>query len=577
MIKTLLSYVKEYKKASFLSIFFIAAETLIEIGIPFIMAMIIDRGLIGNNTNIILRLCAITVIMAIMSLFCGVMSGKYSAYASSGFAKNLRSSLYKKIQSFSFKNIDNFSTAGLITRFTTDVANIQNAYQMLIRLFIRAPFMLIFATLMTVLISGKLSLIYIFIIAIMSIIILFMVLSVHPIFTKALRRYDKINLALQENISAIRVVKSYVREFYEINKFNEKTKNLLDMFLKGEKIIAFFAPVLQFAIFTCYLLLSWFGGKMVINGNLSTGELMSLYTYTTNILMSVMMLAMVLVTLVLSLASGERIVSVLNEEPSIKNPNNPIKYIEDGSIEFKNVNFSYTDNEKILNLRNINIKIKSGETIGIIGGIGSSKSAFVQLIPRLYDVISGNVLVSGENVKNYDLQFLRDNVAMVLQKNVLFSGTIKENLRWGNKNATDEEIETACKLAQADEFIQKMPNKYDSIIERGGTNLSGGQRQRMCIARALLKNPKILILDDSTSAVDTKTDSQLRKSFKTYIPDVTKIIIAQRISSIEDADRIIVLDDGEISGVGTHDELIKNNLIYKEIYESQKKGDDSNE
>lgn len=577
MIKILLSYVKEYKKASFLSIFFVAAETLIEIGIPFLMAMIIDKGLMMNNTNVILRLCIITIIMAIVSLFCGVMAGKYSAYASSGFAKNLRSSLYTKIQNFSFRNIDNFSTAALITRFTTDVSNIQNAYQMLIRLFVRAPFMLVFATLMTVIISGKLSLIYIFIIFTMSLIILIMVLSVHPIFKRALRRYDKINLALQENISAIRVVKSFVREFYEINKFKEKTENLLNMFIKGEKIIAFFAPILQFSIFACYLLLSWFGGKMVINENLTTGELMSLYTYTTNILMSVMMLAMVLVTLVLSIASGDRIVSVLVEEPSIQNPTNPIKYIEDGSIEFKNVNFSYTDNEKILNLRNINIKIKSGETIGIIGGIGSSKSAFVQLIPRLYDVISGTVLVSGENVKNYDLQFLRDNVAMVLQKNVLFSGTIKENLRWGNKNATDEELEYACKLAQADEFIQKMPDKYDSYIERGGTNLSGGQRQRMCIARALLKNPKILILDDSTSAVDTKTDAQLRKSFKTFIPDVTKIIIAQRISSIEDADRIIVLDDGEISGIGMHDELIKNNLIYKEIYESQQKGDDAHE
>ena len=538
------------------------------------MSSIIDNGLNKGNMNHIFKIGVLTFLLAIISLASGITAGRLAANASAGFAKNIRKALFYRIQEFSFTNIDKFSTAGLITRFTTDINNIQNAYQMIIRIFVRAPFMLVFATLMTIFIGGRISLIFLCAILFLGIVLAFIIFSVFPIFTKAMEKYDNINSNLQENISAIRVVKAYVREKYEISKFKKSTEELRDMLLKGEKIIVFVSPVMQFTMYSCILLLSWFGAHMIVSEELTTGQLMSLFAYTSNILMSLLIFSMVLVNLTLSKASGERIVNVLNEEPDIKNGEDPLYDMIDGSIKFSNVNFSYTGNPDILNLENININIKSGENIGIIGGTGSSKSAFVQLIPRLYDVISGEVIVGGKNVKGYDLKTLRDNVAMVLQKNVLFSGTIKENLRWGNKEATDEELINACRLAQADEFIQKFPNKYNTYIEQGGTNLSGGQKQRICIARALLKNPKILILDDSTSAVDTKTDSLLRHAFKTEIPDITKLIIAQRISSVKNSDRIIVLDNGKINGFGTHEELMSTNKIYKEVHDSQIEGRD---
>ena len=541
------------------------------------MASIIDDGLNKGNLQHIYFIGFITLIMAMFSLSAGFAAGRNAAKASAGFAKNIRKAVFYKIQNFSFTNIDKFSTAGLITRFTTDIANIQNSYQMILRLLVRAPLMLIFATLMTVYISPELSTIFLGAILILGIVMAVIIFLVHPIFTRAMKKYDRINSDLQENINGVRVVKAYVREDYEINKFKKSTDTLRNTMLKGEKIIIFVAPAMQFCMYSCIVLLSWFGAKMIVIGNLTTGQLMSLFSYTANILMSLLMFAMVLVTITLSRASGERIVEVLDEEPSIKNPENPVYEVKDGSISFENVNFSYSNNPEVLNLENINLKINQGETIGIIGGTGSAKSALVQLIPRLYDVLGGEVRVGGVNVKNYDIETLRKDVAMVLQKNILFSGTIKENLMWGNKNATEEEMIRACKLAQADEFIQKFPDKYDTYIEQGGSNVSGGQKQRLCIARALLKDPKILILDDSTSAVDTKTDKLIREAFKNEIPDITKIIIAQRISSIKDADKIIVLDDGKITGIGVHEELIISNSIYKEVHASQEEGGNKDE
>ncbi len=577
MIKKLLAYIREYKKPSILSPIFIALEVLLEILIPFLMASIIDDGLNKGNLQHIYFIGFITLIMAMFSLSAGFAAGRNAAKASAGFAKNIRKAVFYKIQNFSFTNIDKFSTAGLITRFTTDIANIQNSYQMILRLLVRAPLMLIFATLMTIYISPELSTIFLGAILILGIVMAVIIFLVHPIFTRAMKKYDRINSDLQENINGVRVVKAYVREDYEINKFKKSTDTLRNTMLKGEKIIIFVAPAMQFCMYSCIVLLSWFGAKMIVTGNLTTGQLMSLFSYTANILMSLLMFAMVLVTITLSRASGERIVEVLDEEPSIKNPENPVYEVKDGSISFENVNFSYSNNPEVLNLENINLKINQGETIGIIGGTGSAKSALVQLIPRLYDVLGGEVRVGGVNVKNYNIETLRKDVAMVLQKNILFSGTIKENLMWGNKNATEEEMIRACKLAQADEFIQKFPDKYDTYIEQGGSNVSGGQKQRLCIARALLKDPKILILDDSTSAVDTKTDKLIREAFKNEIPDITKIIIAQRISSIKDADKIIVLDDGKITGIGVHEELIISNSIYKEVHASQEEGGNKNE
>ena len=577
MLKKLLAYVGEYRKVSLLSPLFISVEVMLEILIPFLMASIIDDGLNKGNMKHIYFIGLLTLLIAMLSLSTGFAAGRCAAKASSGFAKNIRKTVFYKIQNFSFTNIDKFSTAGLITRFTTDIANIQNSYQMILRLLVRAPLMLIFATMMTIYISPGLSTIFIGAIIILGIVMAVVIFLVHPIFLQAMKKYDKINSDLQENINAVRVVKAYVRENYEINKFKNSTDGLRNTLLKAEKIIIFVAPAMQFCMYSCIILLSWFGAKKIVAGNLTTGQLMSLFSYTANILMSLLMFAMVIVTITFSRASGERIVEVLDEEPSIKNIDNPVLEVIDGSISFENVNFSYSNNPEVLNLENINIHINQGETIGIIGGTGSAKSALVQLIPRLYDVLNGEVKVGGVNVKNYDIKTLRDNVAMVLQKNVLFSGTIKENLMWGNKNATEDEMIHACRLAQADEFIQRFPDKYDTYIEQGGSNVSGGQKQRLCIARALLKNPKILILDDSTSAVDTKTDKLIREAFKNEIPDITKIIIAQRISSVKDADKIIVLDDGKISGIGVHEELIISNSIYKEVHDSQEEGGKNNE
>ena len=578
MLKKLFSHLGEYKKSALISPIFIGIEVIFEMLIPTLMAVIIDNGLNGNDgkgdMKFIIIMGLATFGVAMLSLLCGIQASKYASYASAGFAKNLRKDLFSKIQSFSFTNIDKFSTAGLITRFTTDVNNIQNSFQMLIRGFVRAPLMMCVAIFMSFMISPKLSMIFIVAVLFLGSFLAFIIFKVHPIFTAAIKKYDDINSSLQENINGIRVVKAYIREKYETNKFKKATESLKNMLLKGEKIIIFVSPVMQITVFGCILLLSWFGAKMIVVNELTTGQLTSLFAYTTNILMSLLMLAMMLVNIVFSRASGDRIVMVLDEEPSIKNPENGITEVKDGSIVFKNVNFSYSNNPDVLNLTKINLEIKSGETIGIIGGTGSAKSALVQLIPRLYDVLEGELLVGGVNVKDYDIKTLRDNVAMVLQKNVLFSGTIKDNLRWGNENATDEEMEHACKLAQADEFIQKFPKKYDTRIERGGANVSGGQRQRLCIARALLKSPKILILDDSTSAVDTKTDKLIREAFKNELPHITKIIIGQRVSSIKDSDKILVLEDGIITAAGTHDELLKTSKVYREVYESQTEGSD---
>ena len=578
MLKKLFSRLGEYKKSALISPIFIGIEVIFEMLIPTLMAVIIDSGLNGNDGKGDMKFIVImglaTFGVAMLSLLCGIQASKYASYASAGFAKNLRKDLFSKIQSFSFTNIDKFSTAGLITRFTTDVNNIQNSFQLLIRGFVRAPLMMCVAIFMSFMISPKLSMIFIVAVLFLGSFLAFVIFKVHPIFTAAIKKYDDINSSLQENINGIRVVKAYIREKYETNKFKKATESLKNMILKGEKIIIFVSPVMQITVFGCILLLSWFGAKMIVVNELTTGQLTSLFAYTTNILMSLLMLAMMLVNIVFSRASGDRIVMVLDEEPSIKNPENGITEVKDGSIVFKNVNFSYSNNPEVLNLTKINLEIKSGETIGIIGGTGSAKSALVQLIPRLYDVLDGELLVGGVNVKDYDIKTLRDNVAMVLQKNVLFSGTIKDNLRWGNENATDEEMEHACKLAQADEFIQKFPKKYDTRIERGGANVSGGQRQRLCIARALLKSPKILILDDSTSAVDTKTDKLIREAFKNELPHITKIIIGQRVSSIKDSHKILVLEDGIITAAGTHDELLKTSKVYREVYESQTEGSD---
>ena len=578
MLKKLFSRLGEYKKSALISPIFIGIEVIFEMLIPTLMAVIIDSGLNGNDGKGDMKFIVImglaTFGVAMLSLLCGIQASKYASYASAGFAKNLRKDLFSKIQSFSFTNIDKFSTAGLITRFTTDVNNIQNSFQMLIRGFVRAPLMMCVAIFMSFMISPKLSMIFIVAVLFLGSFLVFVIFKVHPIFTAAIKKYDDINSSLQENINGIRVVKAYIREKYETNKFKKATENLRNMLLKGERIIIFVSPVMQITVFGCILLLSWFGAKMIVVNELTTGQLTSLFAYTTNILMSLLMLAMMLVNIVFSRASGDRIVMVLDEEASIKNPENVITEVKDGSIVFKNVDFSYSNNPDVLNLTKINLEIKSGETIGIIGGTGSAKSALVQLIPRLYDVLDGELLVGGVNVKDYDIKTLRDNVAMVLQKNVLFSGTIKDNLRWGNENATDEEMEHACKLAQADEFIQKLPKKYDTRIERGGANVSGGQRQRLCIARALLKSPKILILDDSTSAVDTKTDKLIREAFKNELPHITKIIIGQRVSSIKDSDKILVLEDGIITAAGTHDELLKTSNVYREVHESQTEGSD---
>ena len=506
-----------------------------------------------------------------MSLICGTLSGYFASRASSGYAKNLREAMYNKIQDYSFSNVDKFSASSLVTRLTTDVTNVQNAFQMIIRIAVRAPIMFFTAMTMSFMVNRSLALVFVCVIPFLAVGLYFISTRAHPIFERVFRTYDKLNNVVQENIRGIRVVKSFVREDHEIEKFENVSNSIYKDFSKAERLLAFNSPLMQLCVYACIMLISWFGAKFVVSGSLSTGQIMSMFTYVMQILMSLMMISMILVMLVISKSSAERIVEVLDEENDIHNCADPIFEVTDGSVKFDNVNFSYSKDMNKLCLKNINLNIKSGETVGIIGGTGSSKSSLVQLIPRLYDVTEGAVYVGGVDVRNYDIETLRNNVAMVLQKNVLFSGTIKDNLRWGDKNATDEDITRVCKLAQADDFIQNFPDKYDTYIEQGGSNVSGGPRQRLCIARALLKKPKILILDDSTSAVDTKTDALLRKAFKEEIPDTTKFIIAQRISSIQDADKIIILDDGKIVAVGTHDELIKTSDIYKDVYYSQQK------
>ena len=577
MIKRLASCIREYKKSSILAPIFIVMEVVMEVIIPILMANLIDYGIDAGNMGYIYKMGLFLVFSSAIALLFGVLSGRSAAVASAGFAKNLRKDMYYNVQNFSFSNIDKFSTASIVTRLTTDVTNVQNAYQMIIRLAFRCPVMLILSVVMALKISPQLSLIYAGCIPVLGFGLFFIMSKAHPIFERVFKKYDKLNNVVQENLHGIRVVKSFVREEREIEKFDAISEEIYKDFSKAEKILSFNAPIMQFCAYTCMIVIAWFGARMVIaSGNnpaigFTTGQLMSLVTYTMQILMSLMMLSMVFVMIVISRASAERIVELLDETSDLTNGNNPIEEVKDGSIEFKNVQFGYSKNKEKRCLRDINVSIQSGETVGIIGGTGSSKTSFVQLIPRLYDVVEGELLVGGVNVKFYDLEALRNQVAMVLQKNVLFSGTIKENLRWGNEHATDEELIHACKLAQAHDFVTLFPKGYDTYIEQGGSNVSGGQKQRLCIARALLKKPKILILDDSTSAVDTKTDALIRKAFLEEIPDTTKIIIAQRVSSIQDADKIIVLDEGEINAIGTHEQLLETCEIYREVHESQVK------
>lgn len=572
MVKQLSGCVRQYKKDAVLTPLFVIGEVILEVMVPLIMANLIDFGINTGDMGYVIKTGIILIIFCMASLFCGVMSGKYAASASAGFAANLRQDMYYKVQDYSFKNIDKFSTASIVTRLTTDVTNIQMAFMMVIRIAVRSPIMLISAFFAVLSINKKIALIYLIVIPILGIGLYFIMTRAHPIFKRVFKKYDKLNAIVQENLMGIRVVKSFVRENHEIEKFDASSKDIYNDFTKVEKLLAFNNPLMQFCVFTCILVSSWLGAKLIVGGEMMTGNLVSIMTYTMQMLMSLMILSMVFVMITMSKTAAERICEILNEVPDIKDNENPVYTVKDGSISFKNVNFSYTDNVDKLSLKNFNLDIKSGETIGIIGGTGSSKSTFVQLIPRLYDVTEGSVEVGGIDVRNYDLEALRNDVAFVLQKNTLFSGTIKENLRWGNENASDEEIIKVCKLACADEFIEQFPDKYDTYIEQGGTNVSGGQKQRLCIARALLKKPKILILDDSTSAVDTATDAKIRKAFKEEIPNTTKLIIAQRISSVQESDKIIVLNNGKIESIGTHEELLKSSPIYKEVYESQTKG-----
>ena len=576
MIKRILQEVKEYRKASFLAPIFMVGEVVLEISLPFLMSFIIDKGVSQGDMTEVTKYGLIMIVAAFGSLFCGAMSGKYAAYASAGFAKNLRRAMFYNIQDFSFHNIDKFSTAGLVTRLMTDVTNIQNAYQMVLRMCVRAPLTLVCAMAMTFVINAELSMVFLYAIAFLGIVLIFIMKFAHPIFLQVFNRYDDLNASVQENITNMRVVKAYVKEDYEISKFNKASYNIYRMFKKAENILIFNSPAMQLSMYACILAISWLGARMIVGGSMTTGELMSMMTYTTNILMSLMMLSMIFVMLSMSFASVQRIDEVLDEKSDIVSPEKAVTEVKDGSIDFHHVSFAYSADQEADSLEDIDLHIRSGETIGILGGTGSGKSSLVQLIPRLYDVTKGSLYVGGVDVKEYDLDVLRNQVSMVLQNNVLFSGTIKDNLRWGNPNASDEEMLQACRLAQADEFIQRFPDGYDTHIEQGGSNVSGGQKQRLCIARALLKNPKILILDDSTSAVDTRTDYLIRKAFREDIPDITKLIISQRISSIEDADRIVVLDDGKINGIGTHAELLKTNEIYQEVYRTQVKGGDEN-
>lgn len=583
MVKTLAKSIREYKKDSISTPILVSLEVVMEVLIPLMMANLIDYGIDKGNMGHIWKVGIALLFAAFLSLFFGAAAGKTAAHASAGLAKNLRKDMYYNVQNFSFSNIDKFSTSSLVTRMTTDVTNVQNAYQMIIRMALRAPLMLIFSLVCAFRVNARLSMIFLVCVPVLGIGLFVIMTKVHPIFRRVFKTYDKLNNVVQENVRGIRVVKSFVREDYEREKFQNISQLIYKDFSKAEKTLAFNMPLMQFCMYACMLFFSWFGARAIVlsggapGSGFTTGELMSLITYVMQVLMSLMMLSMVFVMITMSKASVERIYEVLTEESDLTDKGNPVMHVPDGSISYENVSFSYSSKAHKKCLDHVNLNINSGETIGIIGGTGSSKSTLVQLIPRLYDVTEGSLKVGGIDVRDYDIEVLRNQVAMVLQKNELFSGTIKENLRWGNEQATDEELIHVCKLAQADEFVQQFPKGYDTYIEQGGSNVSGGQKQRLCIARALLKKPKILILDDSTSAVDTKTDALIRKAFREEIPDTTKIIIAQRISSVEDADQIIVLDDGKIDGIGTHEELLKSNAIYKEVYESQKKGGSEDE
>lgn len=572
MIKKLAVYAGEFKKEAILSPICIAIEVIMEVILPVLMASVIDKGVNAGDMNYVAKMGLLMIVVAFISLAGGALCGKYAAVASSGFARNLRKALFEKIQEFSFANIDKFSTAGLVTRMTTDVTNVQQSFQMIIRICVRSPFMLVFSLIMCLKLAPEVSWIFLVALVFLGGVLAFVASKAFPKFHKMFKQYDLLNANVQENLAGIRVVKAYVREEHETEKFLAQSGKVKDLSIAAEKLILLNSPAMQLTMYGCILVISWLGAKSIVAGNMTTGTLMSMFTYTMQVLMSLMMISMIFVMLTMSKTSAERIMEVLDEESTIKNPAQPVMEVADGSIDFDNVAFRYSGGADKNVLENVNIHIKSGETIGIIGGTGSSKSTFVQLIPRLYDVSEGSVKVGGVDVRDYDMDVLRNEVSMVLQKNVLFSGTILDNLRWGNENATLEEAKHACELAQAAEFIESFPDGYDTKIERGGTNVSGGQKQRLCIARALLKKPKILILDDSTSAVDTATDAKIRKAFREEIPNTTKLIIAQRISSVQDADHILVLNEGEVNGYGTHEELMKNNEIYRDIYELQQKG-----
>ena len=577
MVKKLMKSIREYRTPSIICPLLVVLEVALEVLIPFLMADLIDVGLENADLPYIYKMGFALIVAAMLSLLFGALAGKYAAISSAGFAKNLRGDMFHHIQDFSFANIDKFSTASLVTRLTTDVTNVQNAYQMIVRVLVRAPVMLVFALVMAMTVNFELSVIFLGAVPLLGIGLFLIIMKAHPYFEKVFREYDHLNGVVQENLRGVRVVKAYVREEQEDKKFFDISGRIYKLFCSAEKIVAFNGPLMQFSMYTCILLLSYFSAKLIVGGSMGTGELMTMIVYATQILMSLMMLSMVFVMVIISRASSERIVEVLEEKSTLHNPENPRFDIRDGAIDFENVSFSYSQEAESAALSGVNLHIASGETVGIIGGTGSAKSTLVQLIARLYDVTEGSIKVGGVDVREYDLETLRDNVAMVLQKNVLFSGSIKENMRWGNPDATDEEIMEACRLAQADSFIQTFPDGYDTHIEQGGTNVSGGQRQRLCIARALLKKPKILILDDSTSAVDTKTDALIRKAMREVIPGTTKLIIAQRISSIEEADHVIVMDNGRVNGWGTPAELLKTNDIYREVYESQMKGAEKHE
>ena len=569
MIKRLLKSVREFKKDALLTPFFVVLEVVMEVIIPLVMALLIDKGIDGQDMAAIWKYGIILVLCAMLALVFGAAAGTFAARASTGFARNLRHDMYYNVQNFSFSNIDKFSTGSIVTRLTTDVTNVQNAFQMCTRIAVRCPVMLVFALFMAMKINSRMALVFLAVLPILAIGMGILMKVVGPVFERAFKIYDRMNTVVQENVRGIRVVKTYVREDHETEKFEGVSGMLYRTFSKAQKTMAGVMPLMQFCMYACMLLISWFGARLIVGGSMTTGELTSMFSYAMQILMSLMMVAMVFVMITMAKASAERVAEILDEQPDLHNPANPIHEVKDGAIEFDDVSFSYKGDERKLALKNVSLHIKAGQTVGILGGTGSAKSTLVQLIPRLYDTTHGTVKVGGVDVRDYDIEALRDQVAMVLQKNVLFSGTIKENLRWGDESASDAELERVCRLAQADEFIQQMPDKYDTHIEQGGSNVSGGQKQRLCIARALLKKPKILILDDSTSAVDTKTDALIRKAFAEEIPDTTKIIIAQRVSSVQDADQIVILDGGTVQAVGTHDELLAANTIYQEIYNQQ--------